>query len=94
MFSQNKSHIVYHAKLQRTEPSHYTGGPQENGTIRNYSIVIISVPKYYIISTDKDPNLRIESFPMINLRGVSTKRNLSHEILISLLKNVFLCFAF
>ena len=68
-------------------------GPQENGTIRNYSIVIISMPKYYIISTDKDPNLRIESFPMINLRGVSTKRNLSHEILISLLKNVFLCFA-
>ena len=26
-----------------------------------------------IIRTDEDPSLRIESFPIINLRGVSTK---------------------
>jgi hypothetical protein len=29
-----------------------------------------------IISTDEDPILRIESFAIINLRGVSTKLNL------------------
>jgi hypothetical protein len=28
-----------------------------------------------IISTDEDPGLRIESFAVINLRGVSTKQN-------------------
>ena len=28
-----------------------------------------------IISTDEDPSLRIESFAIINLRGVSTKLN-------------------
>ena len=28
-----------------------------------------------IISTDEDPSLRIESFAVINLRGVSTKLN-------------------
>ena len=28
-----------------------------------------------IISTDEDSSLRIESFAMINLRGVSTKLN-------------------
>ena len=28
-----------------------------------------------IISTDEDPNLRIESFAIVNLRGVSTKLN-------------------
>ena len=28
-----------------------------------------------IISTDDDPSLRIESFAIINLRGVSTKLN-------------------
>jgi hypothetical protein len=27
----------------------------------------------HIISTDEDPGLRIESFAVINLRGVSTK---------------------
>ena len=29
-----------------------------------------------IISTDEDPSSRIESFAIINIRGVSTKRNL------------------
>ena len=28
----------------------------------------------YIISTDEDPGLRIESFAVINLRGVSTNK--------------------
>ena len=29
----------------------------------------------YIINTDEDPSLQIESFSIINLRGVSTKLN-------------------
>ena len=36
------------------------------------SVLIILV---VIISTDEDPSLRIESFAVINLRGVSTKLN-------------------
>ena len=31
--------------------------------------------KYFIISTGEDRSLRIESFAIINLRGVSTKNN-------------------
>jgi hypothetical protein len=31
---------------------------------------------YYIISTDEDPGLRIESFAVINLRGVSTNKTI------------------
>ena len=34
---------------------------------------IINIIIYIIISTDEDLSLRIESFAMINLRGVSTK---------------------
>ena len=30
----------------------------------------------YIISTDEDPGLRIESFAVINLRGVSTNKTI------------------
>ncbi len=30
----------------------------------------------YIISTDEDPDLRIESFAVINLRGVSTDNSI------------------
>ena len=30
----------------------------------------------YIISTDEDPGLRIESFTVINLRGVSTNKTI------------------
>jgi GTPase SAR1 family protein len=32
--------------------------------------------KSHIISTDEDPGLRIESFAVINLRGVSTYRTI------------------
>ena len=43
------------------------------------SSVLIILIVYYsansIISTDEDPNLRIESSAIINLRGVSTKLN-------------------
>ena len=31
---------------------------------------------FYFISTDEDPGLRIESFAIIKLRGVSTKLNI------------------
>ena len=32
--------------------------------------------KSHIISTDEDPSLRIESFAVINLRGVSTNKTI------------------
>jgi hypothetical protein len=32
--------------------------------------------KHHIISTDEDPGLRIESFAVINLRGVSTNKTI------------------
>jgi hypothetical protein len=38
---------------------------------KNMSIIII-----HIISTDEDPGLRIESFALINLRGVSTNKTI------------------
>jgi hypothetical protein len=31
---------------------------------------------FHIISTDEDPGLRIESFAVINLRGVSTNKTI------------------
>jgi hypothetical protein len=33
--------------------------------------------KSHIISTDEDPGLRIESFAVINLRGVSTNKTIT-----------------
>jgi hypothetical protein len=35
--------------------------------------------KSHIISTDEDPGLRIESFAVINLRGVSTNKTIIPE---------------
>ena len=37
----------------------------------------------YIISTDEDPGLRIESFAVINLRGVSTNKTIILNTLIN-----------
>jgi hypothetical protein len=37
-----------------------------------YHFLVLGLPKH-IISSDEDPGLRIESFAVINLRGVSTK---------------------
>ena len=39
------------------------------------SIIAKLCEAFFIIRTDEDPSLRIESFAMINLRGVSTKLN-------------------
>jgi hypothetical protein len=36
--------------------------------------------KSHIISTDEDPGLRIESFAVINLRGVSTNKTIIYLI--------------
>ena len=36
--------------------------------------------KSHIISTDEDPGLRIESFAVINLRGVSTNKTIIYFI--------------
>jgi hypothetical protein len=38
--------------------------------------------KSHIISTDEDPGLRIESFAVINLRGVSTNKTIIYYYLI------------
>ena len=48
--------------------------------------------KSRIISTDEDPSLRIESFAIINLRGVSTKLN-KYTLLLSstTLKSLTVC---
>jgi hypothetical protein len=35
--------------------------------------------KSHIISTDEDPGIRIESFAVINLRGVSTNKTIIHK---------------
>ena len=37
--------------------------------------------KSHIISTDEDPGLRIESFAVINLRGVSTNKTITKRFL-------------
>jgi hypothetical protein len=39
-----------------------------------FSVVWIKQVTYY--STDEDPGLRIESFAVINLRGVSTNKTI------------------
>jgi hypothetical protein len=41
------------------------------------SVLIICA---HIISTDEDPGLRIESFAVINLRGVSTNKTIIYFI--------------
>jgi hypothetical protein len=40
----------------------------------------IRKPKSHIISTDEDPGLWIESFAVINLRGVSTNKTILYSI--------------
>ena len=47
-------------------------------TLRKFTIATILIRKlkfssYIIISTDEDPSLRMESFAIKNLRGVSSK---------------------
>ena len=51
--------------------------------------------KSHIISTDEDPGLRIESFAVINLRGVSTNKTIicfiamqTYKELISMIKKL------
>ena len=39
----------------------------------------MNLNKSHIISTDEDPGLRIESFAVINLRGVSTNKTVIIE---------------
>ena len=48
---------------------------------------IIAELSSFIISTDEDPSLRIESSAIINLRGVSTKLN-KYKLSISCSKSV------
>ena len=38
--------------------------------------IIIIIIMLHIISTNEDPGLRIESFAVINLRGVSTNKTI------------------
>jgi hypothetical protein len=39
-------------------------------------MILLALMKILIISTDEDPGLRIESFAVINLRGVSTNKTI------------------
>ena len=52
--------------------------------IGNYIIII------HIISTDEDPGLRIESFAVINLRGVSTNKTIIYFIAMQTYKELIL----
>ena len=50
-------------------------------TPRKFITAKISIRKCsHIISTEKDPGLRIESFVVINLRGVSTNKTIIYLI--------------
>ena len=42
---------------------------------RKFVIATVSSDLLHIISTDEYPSLRVESFAIINLRGISTKLN-------------------
>jgi hypothetical protein len=44
----------------------------------------------HIISTDEDPGLRIESFAVINLRGVSTNKTIIYFIAMQTYKELFM----
>jgi hypothetical protein len=52
-----------------------------------YNIIIIMI---HIISTDEDPGLRIESFAVINLRGVSTNKIILYFIIMQTYKELIL----
>ena len=59
------------------------------------SSVLIICYYIHIISTDEDPGLRIESFAVINLRGVSTNKTIIYFIAMQTYKElntVLLCF--
>ena len=45
--------------------------------------------KSRIISTDEDPGLRIESFAILNLRGVSTNKTIIYFIAMQTYKDIF-----
>jgi hypothetical protein len=48
--------------------------------IKHIIVLFVETPRKFItaklISTDEDPGLRIESFAVINLRGVSTNKTI------------------
>ena len=48
--------------------------------------------KSHIISTDEDPGLRIESFAVINLRGVSTNKTIIYLIAMQTYKELIFIF--
>jgi hypothetical protein len=50
----------------------------------------VNLNKSHIISTDEDPGLRIESFAVINLRGVSTNKTIIYFIAMQTYKELSL----
>jgi hypothetical protein len=56
--------------------------------IKHIIILFVETPRKFItaklsihiISTDEDPGLRIESFAVINLRGVSTNKTIRIQL--------------
>jgi hypothetical protein len=47
-----------------------------NKTYNSFVLQTLLLQIYHIISTDGDPGLQIESFAVINLRGVSTNKTI------------------
>ena len=54
--------------------------PRKFITIQSFRSVSPDLLLLHIISTDEDPGLRIESFAVINLRGVSTNKTIIYFI--------------
>ena len=48
--------------------------------VKSWTFVAFCSILLHIISTDEDPGLRIESFVVINLRGVSTNKTIIYFI--------------
>ena len=53
-------------------------------------IMLIMLIISHIISTDEDPGLRIESFAVINLRGVSTNKTIIYFIAMQTYKELII----
>jgi hypothetical protein len=49
----------------------------------------MKIRAYGSISTDEDPGLRIESFAVINLRGVSTNKSIIYFIAMQTYKELY-----
>jgi hypothetical protein len=73
------------AKLSIRKPrcsSSHLHASQQIRTLWYIYIRACELNKSHIISTDEDPGLQTESFAVINLRVVSTKKSITHFLVI------------